>query len=93
MSITGALVLLTVIWFMTMFIVLPITLRTQAEDGDVVPGTHQGAPSNFRLGRTMLITTAVAVPLWVVISAIILSGIVTVDMLDWNNYLGERTPN
>ncbi len=93
MSITGALVLLTVIWFMTMFIVLPITLRTQAEDGDVVPGTHQGAPSNFRLGRTMLITTAVAVPLWVVISAIILSGIVTGDMLDWNNYLGERTPN
>ena len=93
MSITGALVLLTVIWFMTMFIVLPITLRTQAEEGEVVPGTHAGAPSNFRLGRTMLITTAVAVPLWIVISAIILSGVVTIDMLDWNNHLGERTPN
>ncbi|WP_138423879.1 DUF1467 family protein [Maritimibacter alexandrii] len=93
MSITGGAVLLVVIWFMTLFIVLPIIMRTQAEDGDVVPGTHEGAPSNFRLGRTMLMTTLFAVPIWIGVVAIILSGIVTVDMLDWNNYLGERVPN
>lgn len=93
MSITGAAVLYVTIWFLTMFIVLPIMLRTQAEDGDVVPGTHQGAPSDFRLGRTMLMTTLFATPIWAVIAGIIISGIVTVDMLDWNNYLGERIPN
>ncbi|HBZ45035.1 MAG TPA: DUF1467 domain-containing protein [Maritimibacter sp.] len=93
MSITGGAVLFVVVWFMTMFIVLPITLRTQGEDGDVVPGTHEGAPSNFKLGRTMLITTLVTLPLWGIIVAIILSGAITVDMLDWNGYLGERTPN
>ncbi|MBV7408039.1 DUF1467 family protein [Maritimibacter sp. DP1N21-5] len=93
MSVTGALVLFTVIWFMTMFIVLPITLRTQQEDGDVIPGTHKGAPSDFRLGRTMIITTLVALPIWGVVAAIILSGVITIDMLDWNNYLGERVPN
>ncbi len=93
MSITGGLVLLVVIWFMTLFIVLPIIMRTQAEDGEVVPGTHEGAPSNFKLGRTMLLTSAFAFPIWAVVVAVVLSGVVTVDMLDWNNYLGERVPN
>lgn len=93
MSITGSAVLYVVIWFMTMFIVLPITLRTQGEDGDVVPGTHEGAPSDFKLGRTVLLTTLWATPIWAVAAGIIISGVVTVDMLDWNNYLGERTPN
>ena len=51
MSITGAIVLFVVIWFMTMFVVLPIRARSQAEDGNVVPGTHEGAPANFRLRR------------------------------------------
>ncbi|MEC7763463.1 MAG: DUF1467 family protein [Pseudomonadota bacterium] len=93
MSITGGAVLLVVIWFMTLFIVLPIIMRTQAEEGEVVPGTHEGAPANFRLGRTMLLTSAFAFPIWAVVVAVILSGVVTVDMLDWNNYLGERVPN
>ncbi len=93
MSVTGGAVLFVTIWFLTMFIVLPLRMRTQAEDGDVVPGTHEGAPSDFKLGRTMLITTLWAVPIWAIIAAIILSGWITVDMLDWNNYLGERVPN
>ncbi|MAM63905.1 DUF1467 family protein [Maritimibacter sp. UBA3975] len=93
MSVTGAAVLFVVIWFMTMFIVLPIQLRTQAEDGDVVPGTHEGAPSDFRLGRTMLVTTLWALPIWAVCAGIIISGVITVDMLDWQGYLGERVPN
>lgn len=93
MSITGGAVLFVTIWFMTIFIVIPITMRTQAEDGDVVPGTHEGAPSDFKLGRTLLITTLWAVPIWAVCAAVILSGVITIDMLDWNNYLGERIPN
>jgi len=57
MSVTGAAVLFVVIWFMTMFVVLPIRARSQADAGDVVPGTPEGAPAEFRLGRTMLIVT------------------------------------
>ncbi|MZR12318.1 DUF1467 family protein [Maritimibacter sp. DP07] len=93
MSITGGAVLFVVIWFMTMFIVLPIQLRTQGEDGEVVPGTHEGAPSDFKLGRTMWIATLWALPIWIVCAGIIISGVITVDMLDWNGYLGERVPN
>lgn len=83
MSITAAMVLYAVIWFMTMFVTLPVRLRTQGDEGEVVPGTHAGAPANFRVKRTMLIVTAITTVLWVIIAGIILSGWITVEDLDW----------
>lgn len=93
MSVTGGIVLFVVIWFMTMFVILPIRMRSQGDAGEVVPGTHEGAPADFRLGRTMLITTIVTIPVWGAVAAVILTGVVTVDMLDFYGYLGERVPN
>lgn len=37
-----------IIWWMTLFAVLPIGLRTQADDNDVVLGTVPSAPTRFR---------------------------------------------
>lgn len=82
MSITSALVLFTVIWFMVFFVVLPLRIKTQGETGNTVPGTHSSAPENPQLGKKARITTLVALVLWAVISAIILSGVITVDDLD-----------
>ncbi len=48
------------IWFITLFTVLPFGVRTQAESGDVVPGTPEGAPAAFRFSKVMLWNTAVA---------------------------------
>jgi len=93
MSITGAAVLLIVIWFLTLFIVLQVTARTQGDEGKVVPGTHAGAPANFRIGRTMLITSAIALPLWGAAVAVIVSGAISIESLDWMGVLGERVPN
>ncbi|MGO7954779.1 DUF1467 family protein, partial [Rhizobium ruizarguesonis] len=36
-----------IIWWMTLFAVLPVGLRTQAEDDDVVLGTVPRAPTRF----------------------------------------------
>lgn len=83
MSITAALVLFMVIWFMLFLIILPLRLQTQGEAGEVVPGTHSSAPANPRIGRKAAITTAIAVVLWCVIAAIILSGVISVRDLDW----------
>ncbi len=83
MSITSAMVVFFIIWFITMFVTLQITARTQDEDGEVVPGTHAGAPSNFKLKRTMLIVTAITFVLWAIIVTIILSGVITVRDFDW----------
>jgi predicted secreted protein len=93
MSVTGAAVLFVVIWFMTMFVVLPIRARSQADAGDVVPGTPEGAPAEFRLGRTMLIVTLWTIPLWGIVVAIIVTGMISVESLDWMGVLGERVPN
>ncbi|CAH0340353.1 DUF1467 family protein [Rhizobium sp. CECT 9324] len=60
MAIISALAVYFVIWWLTLFVVLPIGLRTQAEDGNVVPGTVASAPTRFRGLRVMMTTTIVS---------------------------------
>lgn len=79
----SGLVLFAVIWFMVLFIVLPLRNVTQGEDGDVVPGTHASAPANPQLKRKAKITTIWAAGIWVIIAGVILSGAVTVRDIDW----------
>ena len=43
-----------------LFAVLPIGVRTQGEDGAVVPGTPESAPTRPRLVRVALLTTLVS---------------------------------
>ena len=83
MSITSVIVLFVVIWFLVMLITLPINRRTQGDDGEVVPGTQAGAPTNFQLKRTVKIVTAWTVVIWAVIAGIIVSGVLTVEDLDF----------
>ena len=83
MNLTGGIVLFAVIWFMVFFVVLPIRFRSQEEAGSVVPGTPASAPDDPRLGRKAWITTLVAVPLWAGIAAVILSGAVSIQDLDF----------
>lgn len=87
MSITSAIVLYAVIWFMTFFIAIPIRLKTQGDMGEVVPGTHAGAPEHHHLKKKAWITTLVACVLWAVIAWIILSGLITVRDIDWMHRL------
>ena len=85
MAITSALVLFSVIWFMVLFITLPLRLETQGDRGEVVPGTQPGAPANLNLKRKLLIVTAVSFVLWAIIAGIILSGWITICDIDWFN--------
>ena len=85
MGITSALVLFAVIWFMVLFIVLPLNMTTQGEAGKVVPGTHASAPDNLQMKKKFKITTIWSIGLWIVIAGTILSGVITVRDLDWFN--------
>ena len=49
-----------IVWWMTLFAVLPFGLKTQAEAEEIVPGTVESAPARFRGGRVMLMTTVVS---------------------------------
>ncbi|MGR3802399.1 DUF1467 family protein [Marinibacterium profundimaris] len=83
MSITAGLVLFVVIWFLTFFVVLPLRLQTQGEAGEVVPGTHSGAPENHNLKKKAVITTVAAAVIWAIIATIIITGMIEVRDFDW----------
>ena len=88
MSIISAIVLFAVIWFMVFFIAIPVRLKTQGDVGEIVPGTHAGAPADHQLKKKAWITTFVAFLLWVVIAGVIVSGQLTVRDLDMFNRMG-----
>lgn len=87
MAITSAIVLYAVIWFLTLFVVLPIRLVTQGDRDDVVPGTPESAPHGAVVARKIRITTVVATAVWAVATAVILSGAIEVRDFDWRGVL------
>lgn len=78
----SGLVLLAVVWFMTLFVILPLGNRTQGDAGEVEPGTPASAPQVADLKKKFRQTTCWAVPVWAVIVVVILSGWITVDDFD-----------
>lgn len=60
MSLALGIALYFVIWWTILFAVLPFGVRTQAEDGSVVPGTPESAPVRPRLLRLFLVNSLVA---------------------------------
>lgn len=82
MTITAAVVLFSVSWFMVFFIVLPLRFESQEEAGEVVPGTPRSAPAGFVVRRKAIITTLVTIIVWLVLAGIILSGVISVDLLE-----------
>ena len=55
------------IWWITLFLVLPFGVRTQQEEGSVVPGTPESAPARPRLLRIALINTALATAVFIAV--------------------------
>ena len=90
MSIISAIVLYAVIWFMVFLVVIPIRLKTQGDLGDVVPGTHAGAPEIHQLKKKAWITTGISALLWAVIAGTIISGVITIRDID---FLNRMTPS
>ena len=92
MNLTGGIILFAVFWFMTFLVVLPIGMRSQAEAGEVEPGTPASAPAEAMVGRKARITTLVAAVLWAVTAAVILSGAITLEDIDMFDRLRVETP-
>ncbi|WP_062229259.1 DUF1467 family protein [Aureimonas frigidaquae] len=60
MGILTAIAIYFVIWWTLLFAILPIGVRSQAEEGDIVLGTTHSAPANPRLGLKAVLTTIVS---------------------------------
>ena len=77
MSITSGVVLYAVLWFLVMLMLLPVGVKSQADVGEVEPGTPAGAPDQPMIGRKMIWTTAVSAALWALLYGIIAGGVIT----------------
>lgn len=77
MNLTGGIVLFASLWFLTLFVVMPIGQRSQADAGAVVAGTHAGAPAGVAWRRKLIWTTLITALMWSVIAYIIFSGTIT----------------
>lgn len=60
MSIGSAIAIYFVIWWTTIFAVLPFGIRSQVEAGEVSPGSDPGAPVKPRLWKIVLANSLLA---------------------------------
>lgn len=81
MSITTALATYFVVWWIILFAVLPFGVRSQAEEGEVSPGTDPGAPAIPHLWAKLLWTTIVSAVVFGVAAYLFVNRIITLDML------------
>ena len=86
MNLTGGIVLFASLWFLTLFCVMPIGQRSQADAGDVIRGTHAGAPAGVNWRRKLLWTTLVSAVLFGIGMAAFSAGYLNVERL--NNLMG-----
>lgn len=80
MSIALGLALYFMIWWLTLFAVLPFGVRTQGESGEVVPGTPSSAPAAPRILRIFLINTVLATLVFAALFAVYASGILNMEL-------------
>ena len=86
MGVVSGIVLFAVVWFMVLFVVLPIRLETQGDVGERVEGTHAGSPATgFSL------TTLWAVPIWALIAGVIVFGDISVRDIDMFGRMGPSS--
>jgi predicted secreted protein len=81
MSTTTAAAVFFLIWWVTLFAVLPWGVRSQQESGEVVPGTDPGAPLVPKLGRKLIWTTLVTCVVFGVLYVVFTDRLVTLDQI------------
>lgn len=74
-GIANGLVVFIIIWWLVLFMMLPIGVRSQEETGDIVKGTERGAPSLPMMKRKAWWTTIAASVLWLVYFVVTESGV------------------
>lgn len=88
MSITAVIVLFAVFWFLSLFIFLPLRIKSQSETGEVVPGTPASAPDEPMIKRKMIWASISATILTVIVCAVIMSDLISVQDIDFFDRMG-----
>ena len=75
MSVTSAVAIYFVIWWIVLFAVLPWGIRTQQEDGEIVPGSVPSAPTRMRFLKIIVANSIVAAIVFAAFYAVLHSGL------------------
>jgi predicted secreted protein len=81
MNATTGLAIFFLIWWVSLFAVLPWGVRGQHEGGDMAPGTDPGAPIASRLGWKLLWTTLLAAGIYGVGYVVYIEGLIPLNRL------------
>lgn len=79
MSLISSIAIFFIIWWTTLFVILPFGVRSQIEEGRVVPGTERGAPARHHMLRNVIWTTAVSAVLFSLFYANYVGGFLTLE--------------
>jgi predicted secreted protein len=80
-TISTALAIYFVIWWITLFLTLPFGVRSQHEDGESVAGTDPGAPIMARMGRKLIWTTIISALIFAVAMLAYNAGYLNIERL------------
>ena len=82
----SALAIYVLFWTMSLFLVLPLGVRTAEEEGTrSSPGHAESAPHRFSVGKAALRATILSALLFGLFYANYIFGWVTPSMLDWTD--------
>ncbi len=70
----GGVVIFIISWWLSLFIVLPIGVHGQYEDGDIPEGTEAGAPAEPMIRKKFI---------WATIGAVILTALAHFIVVPW----------
>ena len=80
-TISTALAIYFVIWWIVLFLTLPFGVRSQHEDGEGAPGTDPGAPVMARMGRKLIWTTVISAAIFAVAMLAYNAGYLNIERL------------
>jgi predicted secreted protein len=81
MSTTTIIAIYFVIWWVTIFAVLPFGVHVRRNDDQLTPGADPGAPLTHRVGRMLLLNSLVAGVVFGVFYVIYVSKVIPYDWL------------
>jgi predicted secreted protein len=74
MGLVSGITVFVIVWWTVLFMVLPWGVRPETEGQ---AGHQHGAPKNARIAVKFLVTTGIAIVLWLAIDALVLSDLIS----------------
>ncbi|MGL5137038.1 MAG: DUF1467 family protein [Beijerinckiaceae bacterium] len=81
MTISAAIAIYFIIWWLTLFAVLPFGIRSQTETGEVVPGSDPGAPAKVKGARIIVLTSVISAVVFVVFWLVYVQNILDLEFI------------